>query len=291
MAWNLWVVSYGKFSSLTVDPVPFLINLSLRVHRGEQYLECREKLGIDGLQLAQIHVSFISKKLNGFLVNEAILREVFNHFGKVADVTVKKHVINPQLQQQSGYGFVYYYAQEDACRAVLSLKHNSMADITFDCTISHKALAKPNKYQKRKQQHHQQQLTKKPNGSSSPTNYGMTGVGNIPLHLVSGNTLAPTGLGGLFSVSTPTSTDSGITSSGNSLEENFQSALTLPVSQGKTATPGHFPGFDDQMNLLNQMIMEDEEYHGHAIGFGEQALQDDTDTLSSSNLSNKGYEY
>jgi hypothetical protein len=33
---------------------------------------------------------------------------------------------------------VYYYRQDDACKAVIALKHATYHDITFDCNISHK---------------------------------------------------------------------------------------------------------------------------------------------------------
>jgi hypothetical protein len=41
--------------------------------------------------------------------------------------------------RQSGYGFVYYFDSESAYRAMKALKHNTVKDITLDCSISHKS--------------------------------------------------------------------------------------------------------------------------------------------------------
>lgn len=86
----------------------------------------------------QVHVSFISKQV-GVLVTEKVLRDVFSPFGEIADVAIKKHTTIHKQHRQSGYGFVYFFMADSAYRAMHSLKHHTVRDITLDCSISHKS--------------------------------------------------------------------------------------------------------------------------------------------------------
>jgi hypothetical protein len=48
------------------------------------------RLGKRNQGFAQIHISFISRQ-NRFIVNEKCLRDIFEYFGPVVDVTIKQH--------------------------------------------------------------------------------------------------------------------------------------------------------------------------------------------------------
>eukprot|EP00599_Poterioochromonas_sp_BG-1_P007876 CAMPEP_0173150006 /NCGR_PEP_ID=MMETSP1105-20130129/10683_1 /TAXON_ID=2985 /ORGANISM="Ochromonas sp., Strain BG-1" /LENGTH=559 /DNA_ID=CAMNT_0014065019 /DNA_START=360 /DNA_END=2039 /DNA_ORIENTATION=+ len=86
----------------------------------------------------QVHVSFISKQVN-YLITEKVLRDIFSQYGTVADVAIKKHSTLHKQHRQSGYGFVYFHESDAAYRAMVALKHNTVKDITLDCSISHKS--------------------------------------------------------------------------------------------------------------------------------------------------------
>eukprot|EP00981_Chlorochromonas_danica_P009882 scaffold2858_cov245-Ochromonas_danica.AAC.21 len=89
-------------------------------------------------KLVQVHVSFISKQTST-LICEKVLREIFCAFGQIADVTIKKHSVLPKQHRQSGYGFVFFFEAPAAYRAMHSLKHSTVREITLDCSISHKS--------------------------------------------------------------------------------------------------------------------------------------------------------
>lgn len=93
---------------------------------------------LDRDKYVQLHVSFISKQLN-FLVNESIFREIFQPYGDIADVTIKRHSKVLKQRRQTGYGFVYYYDVEAGLSAIRALKHATVRDITFDISISYKS--------------------------------------------------------------------------------------------------------------------------------------------------------
>lgn len=88
--------------------------------------------------IIQVHVSFISKQTKN-KVNEEILRSIFLRFGNIVDVTIKKHAIAYKQSKQSGYGFVYFNDPGSAFLAMNTLKHKTINEITFDCSISHKS--------------------------------------------------------------------------------------------------------------------------------------------------------
>lgn len=88
---------------------------------------------------AQIHVTFVSNHLK--IVTEAFLRHIFETFGEVLDVSIKKLHVNKDNGQQSGYGFIHY-ALDDlgvsaAVRAVDSVNESTIESIYFRCSVSH----------------------------------------------------------------------------------------------------------------------------------------------------------
>eukprot|EP01031_Cornospumella_fuschlensis_P027844 gene27844-33625_t len=105
----------------------------------------RVQLSVDGQRLpisskelyVQVHVSFISKQLR-VIVTERVLRDLFSVFGHVADVTIKKHAAHQKDQRQSGYGFVYFFSNEAASRALFGLKGRTVDGITLDVSMSHR---------------------------------------------------------------------------------------------------------------------------------------------------------
>jgi hypothetical protein len=59
---------------------------------------------------AQIHFSFISKQTQR-VVTEAIIREVFSHFGEVKDVTIKKQPHSLEQVNKLVMGFLIILSQ------------------------------------------------------------------------------------------------------------------------------------------------------------------------------------
>lgn len=84
----------------------------------------------------QLHVSFITRNPCG-VITEKTLRAFFQGFGAIADVAIKKHTT--AHRRQSGYGFVYFVNPQAACAALQGMKHHTIGDVTFDCSISHKS--------------------------------------------------------------------------------------------------------------------------------------------------------
>lgn len=70
------------------------------------------------------------------MITEDILRRVFERFGEVEDISIKKYMIK-KLNRHSGYGFVYYYDRNCAELCIQHLKNNEIDGILFDCSISH----------------------------------------------------------------------------------------------------------------------------------------------------------
>lgn len=88
---------------------------------------------------AQIHVAFLSNHLK--IVTESFLRLVFERFGQVVDVSIKKLHVSKETGQQSGYGFVHYSLDEtgiaSAIRAVTEMNERNVESIFFRCSYSH----------------------------------------------------------------------------------------------------------------------------------------------------------
>lgn len=86
----------------------------------------------------QVHVSFSTKNLE-IKVTEEHLRKIFEKYGHIADVTVKKHMCVADSAMQSGYGFVYYSNGDNAVIAVQEMKSVVVDNISYDCSLSYKS--------------------------------------------------------------------------------------------------------------------------------------------------------
>lgn len=86
----------------------------------------------------QVHVSFSINNLET-KVTEEILRGIFEKYGEIADVTVKKHMCNTDSGMQSGYGFVYYLNGDNAVTVVQEMKSMVVDTVTYDCSLSYKS--------------------------------------------------------------------------------------------------------------------------------------------------------
>lgn len=86
----------------------------------------------------QVHVNFltpvISKK-----VTEEFLESVFEAFGSIGDIQVKRHLCSQQPAQVTGYAFVYFTEVHAALRAIYALKNVSVESVLFECCLSYKA--------------------------------------------------------------------------------------------------------------------------------------------------------
>jgi hypothetical protein len=70
----------------------------------------------DALHCAQLHFSFISKQSSA-VVSEATVRSVFEQFGAIKDVYLKKTVF--EAGEQTGYGFIHFSPDMVGIRAAL----------------------------------------------------------------------------------------------------------------------------------------------------------------------------
>lgn len=88
---------------------------------------------------AQIHISFISKQIN-FLVTEATLRNLFERFGTVDDVTIKKSHFDQKHKVQNGYGFVHFSLDLDGIRAAVfatqTIQQVTINQVTYDSCLT-----------------------------------------------------------------------------------------------------------------------------------------------------------
>eukprot|EP01033_Poteriospumella_lacustris_P004927 gene4927-3526_t len=73
-------------------------------------------------------------------VTEERLRSIFEKYGEIADVTVKKHMrtaSDPVIQ--SGYAFLYFLGGESGVQAVQEMKSCTVDDIHYECSLSYKS--------------------------------------------------------------------------------------------------------------------------------------------------------
>lgn len=95
---------------------------------------------MDGLDNSPVHVSFISYQVS-HLVTEESLRVLFNRFGLVSDVSIKKSMIDQEMGRQSGYGFVYFSIHNDGVRAAVeaaqALTDTTIDEVNYKCSLAH----------------------------------------------------------------------------------------------------------------------------------------------------------
>jgi len=94
----------------------------------------------DGLETSPVHVSFLSYQILR-LVTEQTLRALFGRYGEVVDVSIKKSVIDKDINRQSGYGFVHYSINPDGVQAAVvaaqNLHDTTIDDVNYKTSISH----------------------------------------------------------------------------------------------------------------------------------------------------------
>ena len=74
------------------------------------------------------------------MVTEQTIREVFEQFAEVADVSIKKSSVDPTTNEQNGYGFVHFPLTDSgihgAIRAAKSLHQVFINNVLYDCCLT-----------------------------------------------------------------------------------------------------------------------------------------------------------
>lgn len=86
----------------------------------------------------QVHVNFLTPAVSK-KVTEEFLESVFEAFGSIGDIQVKRHLCSQQPAQVTGYAFVYFTEVHAALRAIYALKNVSVESVLFECCLSYKA--------------------------------------------------------------------------------------------------------------------------------------------------------
>lgn len=82
-----------------------------------------------------VHVSFVTHNLHK-LIDEEYLREVFNSFGDVFDVAIRRYY--RQRQRQYGYAFVDFLSKQSAITAAESWQEKDHDGVCIKCTLGHR---------------------------------------------------------------------------------------------------------------------------------------------------------
>jgi len=89
---------------------------------------------------AQVHVTFFCP-LSVAPVTESKLREIFERFGNVVDVTINRADNHMEIAIHSGFGFIHYDLDptgvQSALNAIEMIHEKTIDGISFGCTISH----------------------------------------------------------------------------------------------------------------------------------------------------------
>lgn len=85
-----------------------------------------------------VHVSFVTHNLHK-LIDEEYLREVFNSFGDVFDVAIRRYY--RQRQRQYGYAFVDFLSKQSAITAAESWQEKDHDGVCIKCTLGHRVTA------------------------------------------------------------------------------------------------------------------------------------------------------
>jgi cold-inducible RNA-binding protein len=93
----------------------------------------------DYLHGAEIQFSFVSKQ-SKFMVTEATIRAIFEEFGEIQDVCIKKTVFNEKTGQ-NGYGFVHYPLTASGVSAAIQASfiicQLHIDGVLYDCSFTH----------------------------------------------------------------------------------------------------------------------------------------------------------
>lgn len=91
------------------------------------------------IETAQVHFSYVTSRTAP--LKEDIFRNVFQHFGTVLDVAIKKSQYQQDKGVQTGYGFIHYPLTEEgvtsAMEAVKSLHELVLDSVKYSCRVSH----------------------------------------------------------------------------------------------------------------------------------------------------------
>lgn len=91
------------------------------------------------IDTAQVHFSYVTNKVEA--LKEDVFRNVFQNFGPVLDVAIKKSQYHPDKGVQTGYGFIHYPLTEEgiacALEAVRSLHELVLDSVKYSCRLSH----------------------------------------------------------------------------------------------------------------------------------------------------------
>eukprot|EP01040_Poterioochromonas_malhamensis_P001620 gene1620-1714_t len=91
------------------------------------------------IDTAQVHFSYVTNKVEP--LKEEVFRTVFQHFGPVLDVAIKKSQYHPDKGVQTGYGFIHYPLTEEgiacALESVRSLHELVLDNVKYSCRVSH----------------------------------------------------------------------------------------------------------------------------------------------------------
>jgi hypothetical protein len=91
------------------------------------------------IESAEIHFSFVSKQRH-FAVTEATLRAIFQEFGPVQDISLKKTELNHR-GEQTGYGFIHYPLTPEgvgaAVQAANVICQLFVDHVLYDCCLTH----------------------------------------------------------------------------------------------------------------------------------------------------------
>lgn len=86
----------------------------------------------------QVHISFSTLDME-IKVTEERFRSLFEKYGEITDVTVKKHMRTADPVSQSGYGFVYFLHGESGVQAIQDMKSTTIDEIHYECSLSYKS--------------------------------------------------------------------------------------------------------------------------------------------------------
>lgn len=73
---------------------------------------------------------------NENIFTEVRMREVFQEYGEVTDVIIKRHLMD--AKGQKGYGFVYFATEQQAENAISDLQQKLVDGYKFECALSQK---------------------------------------------------------------------------------------------------------------------------------------------------------